>query len=170
VEQSRYDNGEGGIEPGDDHPHLAKLGEAGPADPGAVATAISHTVGTLLERGVKVVLVYPIPEMGWNVPQVLLMRARRQNDPAAYMQAEPISVSYEDFRRRTQRTYALYDHVVSDPNLVRVYPEKVFCDQQRCFANQGSQVFYRDDNHLSETGASKLNTLIMDAIKERWGK
>ncbi|WP_404925053.1 acyltransferase family protein [Mesorhizobium sp. ORM16] len=169
VEQSRYNNGEGGIEPGDDHPHLAKLGETGPADPAAVATAISRTINTLLERGVKVVLVYPVPEMGWNVPQVLLMRARRQNDPAAYMQADPISVSYGDFRRRTQRTYALYDNVGSDPNLVRVYPEKAFCDQQRCFANRGSQIFYRDDNHLSETGASKLNVLIMDAIKARWG-
>jgi peptidoglycan/LPS O-acetylase OafA/YrhL len=169
VEESRYDNGEGGVEPGDDHPRIAAVGEDGPASPDAVAAALSRTVGTLLERGVKVVLVYPVPEMGWNVPQILLMQARAQGLFPGAAGNPPVSVAYADFQRRTRRTYALYDRIADDPNLVRVYPEQALCDGLRCFANQGSSIFYRDDNHLSNTGAEKVATLIMSAIGERWG-
>jgi peptidoglycan/LPS O-acetylase OafA/YrhL len=168
VEESRYDNGEGGVEPGDDHPRIAAVGEDGSASPEAVAAAVSGTVTTLLKRGIKVVLVYPIPEMGWNVPQRLLMQARRQGFSPAAAEIPSISVAYADFQRRTRQTYELFDRVDSDPNLVRVYPEQAFCDGLRCFANDGSRIFYRDDNHLSDIGAGKVAGLIMSAIEERW--
>ena len=170
VEQSRYDNGEGGVEPGDDHPHLAAAGATGPAEPDLVGDSLTHTVRALLDQAVKVVLVYPVPEMGWNVPQVLLMRAWGKDDVAAYMQTHPLSVSQEHFRQRTRRTYALYDGIGEDPNLLRVYPEKLFCDGQRCFGNEGSTLFYRDDNHLSSLGATRLVGAIMDAVQERWSR
>ena len=111
-------------------------------------------------------LVYPVPEMGWNVPQILLARAR--SGAAAHIY-DPVSVSYSGFRARTRQTYELYDALGQDVNLLRVYPEKLFCGQDRCFANKGRQIFYRDNNHISYRGATILNTAIMDAIAKRWG-
>ena len=166
LEHSRFNNGEGGVEPGHDHPYLSRTGERTPASKAVVGQSLSRTVGTLLRRGVKVVLVYPVPEMGWNVPQILLARAR--SGAAAHIY-DPVSVSYSGFRARTRQTYELYDALGQDVNLLRVYPEKLFCGQDRCFANKGRQIFYRDNNHISYRGATILNTAIMDAIAKRWG-
>src|SRR5690606_38772789 len=77
VERSRFDNGDGGVEPGE-APHLSA--SAGPYDraigEAAVRSAMRATIGRLLDRGLKVVLVYPVPEMGWHIPHKLLELSR----------------------------------------------------------------------------------------------
>lgn len=166
LEQSRFDNGEGGVEPGEDHPHLSRTGETSPADHAAVVQAVSRTVRTLMDHGVKVVLVYPVPEMGWNVPQALLLRARSTKEATTH---HTISVSYAGFRERTRHSYAVYDAIGTDPRLVRIYPEHLLCDGMRCYGNRGARILYRDDNHLSYDGARQLDALIMNAIMKRWG-
>ncbi|MDB5713858.1 MAG: hypothetical protein JWO15_1255 [Sphingomonadales bacterium] len=163
IEQSRFENGQGGVEPGEDRPHLSRLGETDPADNGTIASAISQTVHTLLERGVKVVLVYPVPEMGWNVPQLLLVRARQG------VAQSSVSVPYSGFRVRTLRTYQMYDAVGNDPNLLRIYPARSLCDGQRCYGSREGRIFYRDDNHFSFEGATVLSRAILDGIAAKWG-
>lgn len=166
LEQSRFNNGEGGVEPGEDQPHLSRLGETDPVDYTTVARAMSHTVRALLDHRVKVVLVYPVPEMGWNVPQLLLARARQGADGAA---GNSVSVPYAGFRARTLRTYQLYDSVGNDPNLLRIYPERSLCDGERCYGSRGNRIFYRDDNHLSSVGATLLSEAILEGVSVKWG-
>lgn len=166
LEHTRFNNGEGGVEPGHDRPHLSRTGETSPASKATVARALSRTIGTLLRRGVKVVLVYPVPEMGWDVPQLLLARARTGDAARVY---DPVSVSYSGFRGRTRQTYEIYDALGQAPNLLRVYPERLFCEHGRCFGNRGKHIFYRDNNHLSYEGATLLNAAIIDGIAKRWG-
>ena len=79
-----FDNLEGGVEarPGD---VLTPIG----ADPRDDADRQAQVVATyvrgveaLLDAGLRVVLVYPIPEAGWNVPEELGRRREASREPA----------------------------------------------------------------------------------------
>lgn len=174
IEQRRFDNREGGVEPGDDHPRLVATGspQATPAPLPTIRADLARTVRLLLDHKVKVVLVYPLPEMGWNVPRKLLQLAHsgHYGDLRQIMRDERVSTSRALFQQRTRRTYALLDAVGSDPNLIRVYPERIFCPGERCLGTDAETIFYRDDNHLSRAGAARLDAAITAAIAARWGE
>lgn len=169
VEQSRFDNGSGGVEPGN-APHVSV--SEGPfdraVDDEVIRTSIIGIVERLIDRGVKVVLVYPVPEMGWNVPRKLLQIAR--TDPAgAWLSPEQASVPRSAFRARSRRSYALLDAVGVHPDIARVYPERSLCSGPRCISHDGTTILYRDDNHLSRAGADRLADAITSTIAARWG-
>ena len=169
IERSRFDNGSGGVELGV-APHLAAAN--GPYDravsAAAIQTGLDETVNELLANGLKVVLVYPVPEMGWNIPLKLAQLARAE--PAgAWLSPMQASVSRQHFLERSRRSYALLDAIGTHPDLARVYPERLFCRQQYCLSHDGAVVFYRDDNHLSRTGADRLTDAILSEITRRWG-
>ena len=117
------------------------------------------SIKRLLNLDYKVILVYPIPEMGWDVPKRLLtiyMRHKR-------LLASDASISYEEFRERNQLVYQALDSIPDDERLIRIYPENFLCNKSvvgRCVAQDGSGSFYIDDNHLSLHGAK----LIVDEI------
>ncbi len=170
VEQSRFDNGDGGVELGEP-PHISAA--TGPFGRGVgdarIGTHLAETVHRLLGNGAKVVLVYPVPEMGWNIPKKLLQLAR--DDPAGvWMEPMQASVSQRQFQARSRRSYALLDAVGEHPDLARVYPEQIFCRKARCLSHDGSAIFYRDDNHLSRIGADRLTVEILRTIERRWAE
>lgn len=169
VEQSSYDNGERGVEPGEPaHLSAAGLPYDSVASDRLVATSLEQSVRALLSGGVKVVLVYPVPEMGWNIPYKLLQLSR--NKPAdRWLGPEQGSVSRASFRGRVRRTQTLLDGVGTNPNLIRIYPENALCRADRCISHDGARIFYRDDNHLSQAGGDLVMAEIMAAIEQRWG-
>jgi len=169
VEHSSFDNGERGVEAGDPA-HLAPVGEPydSVASDRAIAASLTASVKALLADGVRVVLVYPVPEMGWNIPQKLLQISREE--PAGHwLQSTQASVSHAGFRARVRRTLTMLDAVGSDPYLIRVYPENALCRADRCISHDGARIFYRDDNHLTQAGGDLLMAEIMAAIEQRWG-
>ncbi|MFO1144861.1 MAG: acyltransferase family protein [Amaricoccus sp.] len=152
VAPDAFDNGEGGADgpPGD---WLTPIGAA-PATPADRADAVVATyvrgVEDLLARGHKVVLVYPIPEAGWNVPEEL---ARRREAADAPVQ---LSTGYDVFLRRQAPILAAFD-AIDDPNLYRVRPSDVLCNRDlpgRCINNLGDRPLYYDSNHLNNFGAA----------------
>jgi peptidoglycan/LPS O-acetylase OafA/YrhL len=169
VERSRFDNGTGGIEPGN-APHLSVTD--GPynraVDDERIRAGIIGTVERLIQQGVKVVLVYPVPEMGWNIPRKLLQLARTEPE-GAWLSPQQASVSRRQYLVRSRRSYALLDAAGVHPDITRVYPERLFCAGTRCFSHDGTAIFYRDDNHLSRTGADRLAEVITTTIDDRWG-
>ena len=102
-----FDNGEGGADgpPGD---LLTPIG-ADPATPAARAAAVIATyvagIEDLLARGHKVVLVYPIPEAGWNVPEELARRREASPDPVQ------LSTDYAVYLRRQAPILAAFDAI-----------------------------------------------------------
>jgi len=169
VERSRFDNGGGGIEPGEP-PHISRAtGPYGKAvGDAAVQAALAAMVRRLIDNGVKVVLVYPVPEMGWNIPRKLLEIARTQ-PPGAWQLPMQASVPLPLFHDRSRRTYALLDSLGEDPDLARVYPEQALCRGERCLSHDGGAIFYRDDNHLTRQGAAGVVEEIYRTIAARWG-
>ena len=147
-EAGRFDNEEGGIEYG--MPTVFESDVVREGQPLSLAEAIRDGVRELLDAGKTVILVYPIPEVGWDVPNYMAklhMIGTLKED---------VSTSHDVFARRNRSAIAALDEVGEADRLLRVYPERMFCNtwrQGRCLASLNLQALYYDDNHLSALGA-----------------
>tara|TARA_B110000483_G_C17911393_1_gene433235 strand:- start:382 stop:618 length:237 start_codon:yes stop_codon:yes gene_type:complete len=63
--------------------------------------------------------------------------------------------------------YKLLDEI-KNPNLYRVYPEKIFCNNQikkRCTTHNKNDIFFENSWHPSSKGSQMINNLIIDKIE-----
>ena len=124
----------------------------------------------ILDKKIKVILVYPIPEVGWNVPNKIF-----KDSPKRYIKKieknyydNPITTSFKVYKERTKESFKLLDSF-QNKNINRVYPHTLFCNTQiknRCLTHDDKNIFYFDDNHLSSAGSSLLVDLIIKEIKK----
>ncbi len=166
LEGEPFDNGEGGIEEGE-RGVIVPIGDdrwkqSEDARRTLVAEAYAKTVRDLLDIGKRVVLVYPIPEVGWNVPRDTAKRILLGAPKIATMTTDA-----KVFAARNRRAYAALDAIGEHPNLVRVKPETIFCNSfvpGRCAAMVGGRAFYFDDDHLNNVGAGFVADAILTAM------
>ena len=127
-----------------------------------VKESIIFSINSLLENNHKVILVYPVPENGFNVPQLLYNKLIKTN-----IDAPILSTSYDVYKKRNKLIFETLDSIQND-NIYRVYPHKYLCDNQiknRCVSNSKDTIYYHDDNHLSLQGSAYLIKNIVDIIK-----
>jgi len=165
---NRFDNGEGGQEPGD--PVWIDLvterdtpaGRTDPSRRARVLVAYRDGILALLEE-VNVVLVYPVPEAGWNV-----VRYAVHETISGQAGRLEISTDIAAYRERTAEIVELFD-ALEHPNLRKVDPGRLLCDTvipDRCVNAVGDTVFYRDEDHLSYAGAELLAQPIGKAVED----
>ena len=114
----------------------------------------------------KIILIYPIPEVGWNLSEKIWMG--RKNKFSRDFELENVTTSYEVYQNRTKSSFELLDSIQND-NIYRVYPHKLFCDtliKDRCVTHNNKYLFYFDDNHLTLESSKMLNSLIMKEIRK----
>ena len=160
-----FDNGEGGIEYSSwfkDRTFL-KLGKFNRIED-SFKENIEH-----LSKTNKIILIYPIPEQGWNVPRKLYLQLffdknkKNLNDKKNW-----ITTSYEIYKKRAKYSFEILDSIKGE-NIYRVFPHKIFCDsliKHRCVSHNDKKIFYSDDDHPSSRGAQMINSLIMNEIKK----
>lgn len=161
LEGKRFDNGEGGIEQGE----LVRVGEVGvspdsPIDTEFIRKSFLQAINDLIKSGKRVILVYPIPEIGRNVPRYL---ARAMARGETY-----VSSSTESYIKRSSLVNASFNTIPEGPLFARVLPQEIFCDTflpNRCVANDDKRVFYFDSNHLTVEGADLVVQKIMQRIQ-----
>ena len=168
-----FDNKEGGIEVGDEAgaPYSYKPIESSIVFDQYDVTlerAITGTILMILNRGHSVILVYPIPEVGWSVPHRLLEGRKKPVGMTSdeWLLKNPISTSYELYLERTKSSFDLLDGI-SHKNLYRIYPHELVCDRQvkgRCVVHDNKHPFYVDYHHPSVWYAEMINDLIMEKI------
>ena len=124
-------------------------------------------INTIINQGHKLVLVYPVPEMGID-PYRYLFRNYVLNK-TLFKQSIPIfSGSYDVYKNRHKLIFEILDNI-ENPNIYRVFPHTYFCDKQikdRCVANDENNFFYYDDNHLSLQGSKLVVDGIMKEIEK----
>lgn len=173
LESSRFNNQEGGIEVGKNIPVPVRPGDSpdNKADMDWIKQAYATTLSQLLENNVKVVLVYPVPEAGWNVPRKLasMVAGKKFHELGSLKSLSPLTTSHAVFRERTRRAYEVYDSIPDHENLLRIYPERLLCGGGRCRTHSDSTIYYRDEDHLSYDGASMLVAYIFEEVDRRWG-
>jgi len=170
IERIRFDNKEGGIEPGarvdidivDNGKYLYR------EDSGyqtAIAQAYANSVQSLLDAGKKVTIIYPIPEAGWNVPDYL---TQYHLSDLGLPLPSTASTSYKVFKSRNRRAIHALDMIKENENLIRIFPESIFCNNDildRCITHKNNVVFYKDDDHLSNDGARLVVNTIMSQLQ-----
>ena len=123
-----------------------------------------------LAKNNNIILVYPIPEVGWNPPSKLfntipknLIQQKNYLVPKNYL-----TTSYESFKNRAKTSFELLNSIKSD-NIYRVYPHILFCDtiiKNKCLTHDDKNLFYFDSIHPSLEGAKMINDLIMQKIEK----
>lgn len=122
----------------------------------ALQDAYVETVCTIAARR-RVLLLRPIPEMGFDVPQV----ASRQL--AAGIRSE-IGISYEEYLERNKSAWDMQNTASEQCEVEIIDPTQLLCQQGRCMATQDFLPLYSDDDHLSETGNRVLYQLMRQAM------
>ena len=122
-----------------------------------------------LQNNNKIILIYPFPEAGWDIPKKLLnILPKNKNLINSFLtEKNYITTSYDVYRERTKKSFELLDSIKGE-NIFRVYPHKLFCDtkiKNRCLTHDNKNIFYRDDDHPSEVGIEMINNLIMREIE-----
>jgi peptidoglycan/LPS O-acetylase OafA/YrhL len=162
---SQFDNGEGGVESGEaGWVDVAERIDSDANDDerqARVIAAYEQRIRELAEQ-FNVVLVYPVPEAGWNVPN----HAFR----IAYFSEEnpTITTSYTVYRERALEVNALFDRLVSGlPNVYGARVHEVLCSEatDRCVNADADAVYYNDDDHLNNEGARLVTPTIIEAIE-----
>ncbi|HDL6591516.1 TPA: acyltransferase [Yersinia enterocolitica] len=106
------------------------------------------------------ILIYPEPELGIDIPKLISHRLQSLfsiDEKIKFIENYNFSISKSKYLERSSVSYALLDSVVG-PNIIRVYPEKLLCDDEKCYpySKDKSRLYYFDDDHLSIYGAELL--------------
>lgn len=115
----------------------------------------------------KIILVYPIPEVGWNIHNEVLSQWIDSNFSKEF-NLKFITTSYEIYKDRSKLSFNLLDSIKGE-NIFRVYPHTIFCDKlikNRCVTHDDKNIFYSDSNHPSVVGAKLINELIINQIEK----
>jgi hypothetical protein len=164
----RFADHQGNVEPGP--PIVITPDPKGQANPTALADRFKETINTLLAEGMKVVLVYPSPEIGWHVPREVSneLKSVPKTLQSVWLKNLRLTTPYDLYVARSRQTRDVYDSLGQHPNLARVYPALTFCDPSEnvCHTKDEHGLYYYDDNHLSAYATSKIVDKITIAIRE----
>ncbi|WP_157955171.1 acyltransferase family protein [Halomonas denitrificans] len=162
-EGTPFDNGEGGVE---------VFRVAGGPLTGVIngeATTDKSEISQLYEKSLRylsdisnLVLVYPVPEAGWNVPKRLSALHLWEMD----VNEATLSTSSSLFAVRNSEIFSLFDGF--DFDFAKVLPSEIFCEsylEGRCVTHLNGRNLYYDSNHLSEFGARLVVEEIFDHLR-----
>lgn len=173
LEGLRFDNGDGGKEKGhSSEVDLVVNGNKSRHEDDIrrekVISAYVDTVEGLLKMGKKVILVYSTPETGWYVGDYIYKSSFIYDLEIEKMSPKYGSTSHDKFIERQEGVYMAFDSIGDHPDLFRVMPENIFCNSyvdDRCVVQNNGEIFYRDNNHLSFSGAKLVVDEIMKYIQ-----
>jgi peptidoglycan/LPS O-acetylase OafA/YrhL len=160
IDSLGFDNSEGGLEMANSQVrHVARDDTGRFTESGEVkARAASRFLRELIAESQAITLVYPIPEIGWDIARLNWAHWREHGATMA-----ELSIPTSDYEARNRYAIALLDALGDVPGLRRVRPDAVFCDRWRagrCVAQIDGVPFYVDDDHLSDAGAA----LVLDEV------
>jgi len=164
-----FDNKEGGKE---SIPRIWISDQAHKENDVSVSSSlIQSTFNELLDTNAQVVMVYPVPETGWDIPKHV--RKQLNSHPASQklkaFESMQISTSYDVYIERTASSFKILNGVADRPNLARIFPSEVLCrkSSRRCFTHNQKALFYHDDDHLGPAGAALIGKQIENLLKTK---
>ena len=124
-------------------------------------------INHIINQGHKLIIIYPVPEAGGNVPgllysKYLINKFKKSNSIPI------ISYKYDLYKKRNKLIFEILDSF-QHHNVYRVYPHKLFCAKQlekRCVQNNEKNLYYYDNNHLSLKGSEFVVDKIIDKIEK----
>lgn len=154
IDRWSFDNGEGGRESSIRPKETYAVTTVGTRSQRAAdkAHAVAQYLDWLNQLGIEVIVMEPVPEVGWDVPETMVKRRR-------YGASLPITTAFDAYLNRN--AWAL-DQLAGVETLSRVHgfeTARVLCDTSpggRCVAQQGDTPLYHDDDHLHGIGVDQV--------------
>ena len=122
--------------------------------------SINSTVSRLIAAGKKVVLVYPIPEVGYMIPSVAARLLLNGRNP------ESFNIPLYFHQIRANFIYEVFNGIKSD-SIERVFPSSMLCNKEFCQTFLNGQPLYNDSNHLSDFGADYISPIFYPVFDGR---
>lgn len=111
-----------------------------------------------MARKNQVTVILPIPEYPRNVPDELAMSILLHDD------AKEVKIKKEDYLKRNKIFFSLINKTKEKCNIKTIDPTIALCDDNFCYANNGYNSYYYDDDHLSQYGASLLIPIFKESL------
>lgn len=121
---------------------------------------IVKTLKIFEENNNLIILIYPIPAQGWNVPELFFYKDLPKNATVSY----PNEVWIE-----RQREAVEFLDSLDLQNIKRIYPTDIFCKkiiEGACVGAINGNIYYSDDDHLSLKGSRLISNEIMKYLSE----
>ena len=136
----------------------------------SLGESLKLSILELLENNIKVILIYPIPEVPWDPLTKIFdsSNSRNFNEVKNYILSNNVTTSYKSYESRSKKSFEILNDI-NHKNLFRVFPHKIFCNFNKgnnCFIHDKKNIFYFDSEHLSVIGAKMLEEPILKIINE----
>jgi len=118
---------------------------------------VQEDLNELLRAGKRLIIIYPVPEVGWHPHETAVKRLVRGEDTA-------VETDLAVYWKRNAKTHEIFDGLQGG-EVVRIYPHELLCDKdtQKCVTRKDDVWMYADDDHLSESGME----LVLDEVIKR---
>ena len=128
------------------------------------ATEIANLVDRLLSSDKTVVLVMPLLEIGFDVPQRWIEKQVRAGHPIPEwkVEADPALTMQ---RLRGEINLAILQKYKNDPHLIVADPQPVVCELNHCYLVRDGQANFRDTAHISNVNAMQYRGMFEVTIK-----
>jgi hypothetical protein len=124
------------------------------------ARVLERTVLTLLKAGKKVIIVAPVPEPGFDVPEVM---AR----DALYGAGERQTLATADYRARDAFVLLELRKLHEKYGVAIIDPAVTLCPSDTCALQREGSPLYADHHHLSVFGARQISGLFTSAFQDK---
>ena len=119
------------------------------------------TIKIFIDNNNEVLLIHPIPEFPYNIPDQYIYGNLELSEPAL--------MNYEDYLERSDvvEINKIY-FKLSSLSTGDIFPEKLLCDsymEQYCVGAYDKNIFYYDNNHLTREGALIVGKEIINSLK-----
>lgn len=115
-------------------------------------------VSNIISAGKSVLLVYPVPEVAYDVPTTLALMHIKGQDISGFSRPK----SMYDARQSGVR--ACFDDIATRHPILAVDASSLLCDDKKCSVFYKGKVAYADDDHLNANGATGLADLIYNRL------
>ncbi len=126
-------------------------------NPEILEIGLIKTIEALIKLNKKVVIVSPLPEVGYDVPSSSFIVYKRNID------IKKIMPTFDEYKERTKNVYKIFEHLKLNLPVTFVEPYKYLCDEEYCHVIIEGSFIYRDDDHLSTFGSEYI-TPVFDAV------
>jgi peptidoglycan/LPS O-acetylase OafA/YrhL len=117
--------------------------------------ALQETIDRLQAAGIEVVILGPVPHIGWRVPLVL----------AAYQwrgKALPDGPTLPEFMAKERKVMPALERL-ENGGATLVYPHQRLC-RPTCIVHLDGEILYSDGEHLTAAGAELLRPMFVQAL------
>jgi len=129
---------------------------------------INKIFNKILDNNNYLIIIYPWPEMKFNVPKEFLKEKYINFFDLKPNEEKKLEVDYKEFLKRQKEVIDFYDSFNSN-KIIKIKPYEIFCNtikKNKCISYDSSGFLYSDHYHLNEYGSTFINKKILDEINK----